>query len=104
MFSGGFKETTQNSAEFPDDGADAFNTLIKWVYTDSLEPYKWVLNAWNDDDESSHLEENRDENDGGDKEGEKNCFLGLGHHQLVSSFRQVMLVRCDRSSCHQFPR
>ena len=36
MFSGGFKEATENTAEFPEDSPEAFDILQGWVYKDTL--------------------------------------------------------------------
>jgi hypothetical protein len=42
MFFGGFKEATENSAEFPDDDVQAFDILIQWVYSGIVPPFKWI--------------------------------------------------------------
>lgn len=36
MFNGGWKESTEQIASFPEDTFDSFDVLLEWVYSDQL--------------------------------------------------------------------
>ena len=45
MFKGGFKESLENTAEFPEDDTGSFNLMLEWVYFDTIRPLQVVSGA-----------------------------------------------------------
>lgn len=42
MFNGGFNEAHERSATLPEDTPDAFDILLRWVYTGVNMLFKWT--------------------------------------------------------------